>query len=213
MHASGRRVRSEGRVHAGGNSIGVAPCTEHEHDRRNQEQECERAAGGGGDDDRRATWAHREMPSQMQRCPCTHASACTHAQAYMHTWRVRVRCLCVGVYVLVFACGWLGDWVYVCGGYRPLGANVVRGSQPRGYPRVLKGELKSGIQAVLEVVKGAPHGTQGARGYSRKRIPDGATNGTTVGASVGEGVNGGVGAGVGAGVPAKPHAQRWSARH
>ena len=65
VHASGRRVRREGRVHAGGDSIGVSPGAEHEHDRRNQEQECERAAGGGEDDhDRRAaaTWTHRETP-------------------------------------------------------------------------------------------------------------------------------------------------------
>ncbi len=60
----------------------------------------------------------------------------------------------------------------------------------------------------------------GTRGYSRKRIPDGATAGTTVvgggvgeraGVSVGEG---GIGFGVGAGVgvAAQTHAQWWTAR-
>ncbi len=94
---------------------------------------------------------------------------------------------------------------------------------PLGYSRVLKGELKSGIQGVLKVVKRAPHGTQGTRGYSRKLIPDGATAGTTVpgasvlfmGEGVGEGVVGGVGEGAGegfgAGVTAPTHAQRWIA--
>ncbi len=91
---------------------------------------------------------------------------------------------------------------------------------PRGCPRVLKGELKSGIQAVLKVVKGAPHGTQGTRGYSKKLVPDGATAGTAVpgasvlfmGEGVGEGVVGGVGGGVGEGVAAQTNAQRWTAR-
>jgi hypothetical protein len=98
------------------------------------------------------------------------------------------------------------------GGTRHVRAERKRGvPSPGGTRGYLKpGELKSGIQGVLKVVKGAPHGTQS---YSRvlkgAHAPDGATAGTAVpGASVGErmgtgvgtGVNGGVGEGVGGGV-------------
>jgi hypothetical protein len=48
---------------------------------------------------------------------------------------------------------------------------VHKGTQgvPMGYSRVLKGKLQSGIQALLEVVKGAPHGTQGTKEAHTRR--------------------------------------------
>jgi hypothetical protein len=51
-------------------------------------------------------------------------------------------------------------------GYSRGSHGVHKGTQgvPMGYTRVLKGELQSGIQPVLRVVKGAPHGAQGTRG-------------------------------------------------